>query len=201
MEKPAVAPRLALLRTPQWEHLAHDTARGFARLLERLGAHCEEAACPAEALEVQEVLRTLMEAEIAASFAHEYATGRSQLSASLQQQIERGGKVTALDYQRSIEKIPLMNRSFDSIFDGHDAILTPAVAGTAPAGLASTGNPEFCTLWTYCGMPALCLPLLTGENGLPVGVQLVGRHGDDARLLRTARWLMAALGSSPIACC
>jgi len=200
MEQPAVAPRLALVRTPQWANLAPDTARGFARLLERLGTHCEEADCPAEALNVQEVQRTVMEAEIAASFAPEYATGRSQLSASLQGQIERGGKATALDYQRSLARIPVMNRSFDAIFDGHEAILTPAVAGSAPAGLASTGNPEFCTLWTFCGMPALSLPLLTGDNGLPIGVQLVGRHGDDARLLRTANWLLALLGETSIAC-
>lgn len=38
-------------------------------------------------------------------------------------------------------------------------------------------------------MPSLSLPLLHGENGLPLGVQLVGRRGDGARLLRTARWL------------
>jgi Asp-tRNA(Asn)/Glu-tRNA(Gln) amidotransferase A subunit family amidase len=49
-----------------------------------------------------------------------------------------------------------------------------------------------CTLWTFLGMPALSLPLLQGDNGLPLGVQLVGRRGDDARLLRTARWLLDA---------
>ncbi len=47
-----------------------------------------------------------------------------------------------------------------------------------------------CTLWTFLGMPCLSLPLLHGENGLPIGVQLVGQRGDDARLLRTARWLV-----------
>jgi Asp-tRNA(Asn)/Glu-tRNA(Gln) amidotransferase A subunit family amidase len=40
------------------------------------------------------------------------------------------------------------------------------------------------------------LPLLKGPKGLPVGVQLVGRQGDDARLLRTARWLMQAAGNA-----
>jgi Asp-tRNA(Asn)/Glu-tRNA(Gln) amidotransferase A subunit family amidase len=39
-------------------------------------------------------------------------------------------------------------------------------------------------------MPACNLPLMTGTDGLPLGVQLVGRRGDDARLLRTARWLV-----------
>jgi aspartyl-tRNA(Asn)/glutamyl-tRNA(Gln) amidotransferase subunit A len=40
-----------------------------------------------------------------------------------------------------------------------------------------------------CGTPAISLPLLQGSHGLPIGVQLVGRRGDDARLVRTAAWL------------
>ena len=67
--------------------------------------------------------------------------------------------------------------------------MTPATAGTAPQGLASTGDPAFCTLWTLCGMPALSLPLMHGANGLPLGLQLIGPRHDDARLLRTAAWL------------
>jgi Asp-tRNA(Asn)/Glu-tRNA(Gln) amidotransferase A subunit family amidase len=70
--------------------------------------------------------------------------------------------------------------------------LTPAAPGPAPKGLASTGNPIFCSLWTYLGLPAITLPLLEG-NGLPMGVQLVGARRDDARLLRTARALVREL--------
>ena len=84
----------------------------------------------------------------------------------------------------------MLLQSFDSVFDHYDALLTPATLGTAPEGLASTGDPLMCTLWTFLGMPCLSLPLLRGGNGLPIGVQLVGRRGDDARLLRTARWLV-----------
>ncbi|MCH2520277.1 MAG: amidase family protein, partial [Dehalococcoidia bacterium] len=56
-----------------------------------------------------------------------------------------------------------------------------------------TGDPIFCTLWTLCGTPAVTLPLLEGADGLPIGVQLVGQRGDDARLLRTANWLAGFL--------
>ena len=63
----------------------------------------------------------------------------------------------------------------------------------APAGLDTTGSPVYCTLCTYCGPPAIALPLMEGPNGLPVGVQVVGRRDDDARLLRTARWLAARI--------
>lgn len=55
----------------------------------------------------------------------------------------------------------------------------------------------FCSPWTYLGTPAVTLPLLKGPAGMPLGVQLVGRRGNDARLLRTARWLAESLGSKP----
>ena len=83
-----------------------------------------------------------------------------------------------------------MAHALDQLFESYDAIITPAAPAEAPAGLGSTGNPAFNGLWTLCGVPAVSLPLLQGPKGLPVGVQLVGRRGDDARLLRTARWLM-----------
>jgi Asp-tRNA(Asn)/Glu-tRNA(Gln) amidotransferase A subunit family amidase len=84
--------------------------------------------------------------------------------------------------------------SLDELFmERYDAILTPAAPGVAPRGLGSTGDPRFCTLWTLLGMPALSLPLMQGAGGLPLGAQLVGRKGFDARLMRTARWLAAKL--------
>ncbi len=75
----------------------------------------------------------------------------------------------------------------------YDAILTPSAAGEAPAGLETTGSPAFCTIWTICGTPALNLPVFQGPSGLPMGAQLVGYKDDDARLFRTARWLMRQL--------
>ena len=97
----------------------------------------------------------------------------------------------AVDYQRALRAHRAGGRraSTSCSCERYDAILTPAALGTAPKGLGSTGDPAFCTLWTLLGMPALSLPLMQGANGLPLGVQLVGRRNFDARLLRTARWL------------
>ena len=84
--------------------------------------------------------------------------------------------------------------SLDELFmERYDALLTPAAPGSAPKGIAATGDPVFCTLWTLCGMPSLSLPLLQDAHGLPIGVQLVGRRNFDARLFRTARWLAGAI--------
>jgi Asp-tRNA(Asn)/Glu-tRNA(Gln) amidotransferase A subunit family amidase len=127
----------------------------------------------------------------------EWTNSRDLLSEQLRAQIERGQEVRAIDYQRALSRINPMHESFVELFEQrYDAILTPSAPSAAPKGLASTGDPAFCTLWTLCGMPAISLPLLQSANGLPVGVQLVGpRHGD-ARLLRTARWLAAKMAES-----
>ena len=195
MEEPPITPSLAFVKTPMWHETDADTQAGFAELLEVLANRAEEFELPPALANTLEWHRTLMEADIAASFEREYQHGKDRLSASLREQIERGGRILAVDYQKALAGIPLVNAALNGLFDRFDAILTPAVSGTAPLGLASTGNPMFCTLWTYCGMPAVSLPLLRGENGLPIGVQLVGKRGDDARLLRTANWLMATLNA------
>jgi Asp-tRNA(Asn)/Glu-tRNA(Gln) amidotransferase A subunit family amidase len=137
-----------------------------------------------------------MEADIAASFAAEYERGADKLSASLRRQIERGRATLAFDYLDALARIPRLNESFQEVFDRYDAIVTPAAPGAAPEGLESTGDPAFCTLWTLCGMPAISLPLLSAANGLPIGVQLVGKRGDDARLMRTANWLVRHLAKA-----
>jgi Asp-tRNA(Asn)/Glu-tRNA(Gln) amidotransferase A subunit family amidase len=98
--------------------------------------------------------------------------------------------VRAVDHQRALRNRTVAMENIDELFqERYDAILTPPALGTAPKGLESTGDPAFCVLWTLLGMPAVTLPLMQGANGLPLGVQLVGRRGYDARLLRSARWL------------
>ena len=80
------------------------------------------------------------------------------------------------------------------MFDEYDAILTPAAPGAAPRGLERPAIRYSARIWTYLGTPAVTLPLLQSEAGLPIGVQLVARRGNDARLLRTARWLVKTVG-------
>ena len=186
-------PTLAWVATPFFERVAPDAQAAFAELVELLGPRSRPFELPFDAQAVVRQHQLAMEVEIADSFAREFELGRDRLSASLQAQIERGRAAGAIHYRRALAPIPRLLDALDDLFDHCDAILTPATLGTAPHGLDATGDPIMCTLWTYLGMPALSLPLLHGENGLPLGVQLVGRRGDDARLLRTARWLMEAV--------
>ncbi|MDH3513657.1 MAG: amidase [Gammaproteobacteria bacterium] len=197
-QEPPLSPLIAFIKTPLWERTDADTREAFAELVEALGDRVVEVELPEIALNALELHRTIMEAEMAAALVEEYDRGRERLSESLRAQLERGRAITAFDYQMALARIPLVNEGFAELFDRCDAILTPAVPGTAPRGLASTGDPSFCTLWTLCGMPAVSLPLMQGVNGLPLGVQLVGQRLRDARLLRTARWLVTQVTGSEL---
>ena len=191
-EEPPLPPLLAFARTPLWDRSDAELREAFAELTGHLGDRIVELDLPALTNEALVWHRTIMEAEMAANLDAEWTRGRDRLSASLQAQLERGRAVPALAYQQAVARIPIINAGFEEIFERCDAILTPAAPGTAPAGLDATGDPSFCTLWTLAGMPAITLPLMQGANGLPIGVQLVGPRGGDARLLRTARWLASA---------
>jgi Asp-tRNA(Asn)/Glu-tRNA(Gln) amidotransferase A subunit family amidase len=189
LSEPPLPPTFGFLRTPLWERVQPDAQAAFEALREQLSGRIDELELPPPALGAVGWHRTVMEADIAIAFEAEYERGREQLSSSLRGQIERGRAITARDYRRALDHVESVDAAFDTVFDQFDAVLTPATLGTAPAGLDSTGDPVMCTLWTFAGQPAVSLPLLHGSNGLPLGVQLVGRRDDDARLLRTARWL------------
>lgn len=189
LAKPPLVPRLAFVKTPHWDVAEADTRAAFDELVEALGKAVEELTLPEAFNEAAAWHQTIMEADLAKNLARDYAQGRDQLSTVLREMIERGQRCLAVDYNRVLERREGLNLLLDGIFEEFDAILTPAAAGEAPKGLTSTGNPIFATIWTLCGTPAITVPLLTGSNGMPMGVQLVGARGDDGRLLRTAHWL------------
>jgi Asp-tRNA(Asn)/Glu-tRNA(Gln) amidotransferase A subunit family amidase len=191
-EEPPIPPLLAFIKTPHWERADPDTKEAYGELMEALGDRVEEVELFPSARELWDWQRTVMAAEMAANFEREWLTGKDKLSPQLRELLERGREVRAVDYQRALREVERVGASFDELFmERYDAILTPPALGTAPRGLGSTGDPAFCVPWTLLGLPALTLPLMRGANGLPLGVQLVGRRGFDARLMRTARWLAA----------
>jgi Asp-tRNA(Asn)/Glu-tRNA(Gln) amidotransferase A subunit family amidase len=191
LQEPPLPPLLAFVKGPAWDRAEEETKEAFAELAGELGDRVIEVELPETAQRALDWHRTIMDAEMAANLDLEWEKGRERLSAPLRALLARGREVSALEYQQALARIQILNDGFGEIFERCDAILTPSAPGTAPKGLGSTGDPSFCTLWTLLGTPALNLPLMTGANGLPLGAQLVGRRDDDARLLRTARWLVA----------
>jgi Asp-tRNA(Asn)/Glu-tRNA(Gln) amidotransferase A subunit family amidase len=199
MQPPPVVPDLGFVRTPVWDQAEDETRAAFDELVATLGERVTAVDLPSGFEHAVGLHGTIMEADLARSFAPEYQRGRGQLTARLCEMIERGQRCLAVDYNRAVDAIPWLVLALESLFERFDALLTPATTGPAPHGLGSTGSPVFCTIWTLCGMPAVTLPLLQAGNGLPLGVQLVGPKGDDARLLRTARWLVETLRSEVVA--
>ena len=191
-EEPPLPPMFAFVKTTRWKDVDADAQEAFAELVTDLGARVEEVELSVAADEALRWQEAVSGAEMAKNLAREWETGRDRLSAALRARIERGRAVSAVDYLHARAALSELHASFTEMFEQrYDAILTPTASGTAPAGLESTGEPTFCATWTLCGMPALSVPLMHGANGLPLGVQLVGPRHADARLLRTARWLVA----------
>ena len=152
--------------------------------------------CPSRSRAAVAVHRTIWTCELAFHLAPEYERGRAQLSDRLRQLIEAGLATPAPEYQQALATRRSYQAGLDALFHEFDAIVTPAAPGEAPVGLDATGSPAFCTLWSLAGTPAVSLPILQGPAGLPLGVQLVGAMGDDARLLRTARWLVSHIAAA-----
>jgi Asp-tRNA(Asn)/Glu-tRNA(Gln) amidotransferase A subunit family amidase len=68
-----------------------------------------------------------------------------------------------------------------------NAWAAPAAMGEAPEGLAATGAPAMNLPWTHAGLPIVSLPAGTGPNGMPLGLQFIGRFGQDEALVAMAR--------------
>ncbi len=192
--EPPVPPRLGFVRSPVWDQASDDTKAAFAELVAELGDRAIEMTLPDAFGEAVALHRTIFEADLARNLAAEFARGADKLSPTLREQIERGQRCLAVDYNSAVDRIPILAGMLETLFEWCDAVVTPASCGEAPLGLNSTGSPIFCTIWTLCGAPAVSVPVLQGAGGFPIGAQLVGARGDDARLLRTARWLVNRIG-------
>jgi len=189
-EEPPMTPTIAFAKTAVWDQADRETQEAFTELVELLGNDCHDLPLSEPFDHAVKMHRTIMNADMAKSFAGYYERGKDKLTNTLCGMIEFGQKVSAVDYNKAVDYRELLNSGLNSVFDDYDIILTPAATGEAPAGLDATGNPVFNTLWTLCGTPSIALPLMEGPSGLPLGVQVVGPRGDDARLLRNANWLM-----------
>src|SRR5256885_3420880 len=187
-EEPPLPPMFAFIKTPHWDRVDADAKEAYGELIEALGDRVEEVDLLLSAGNAWDLQRTIMEAEMTSNLAPLWDAGKEKLSERLRGLMERGRETRAFDYQRALRAVPPIIQGFDELFmERYDAILTPPALGTAPKGLGATGDPVFCVLWTLLGMPAVTLPLMRGANGLPLGVQLVGRRHFDPPLPRTAR--------------
>lgn len=193
LQEPPVEPTFAFIKTAVWDKADTSTQEAFEELVEFLGPNCDEVTLPEEFDDAVGDLRNIMLADLAKYLSPYTHGGADQISEILRGMIDEGTQVSAIDYNTSVDKRAELNAYIESVCTQYDAIITPAAVGEAPLGLEATGDPVFCSTWTYLGLPAVTVPLMQGENEMPLGVQIVSARGDDARLLRNARWLATDL--------
>jgi Asp-tRNA(Asn)/Glu-tRNA(Gln) amidotransferase A subunit family amidase len=186
--KAPVAPTFAFVRMPGFDDADPEMVAAFGELTALLGEQCFDTALPAAYSDAAMLRERINLAEMANAY-HRYDRPEAGLAPVTRAALDAGRAITARDYLAALDWQIVLRAGIEEILERCDAILCPAAPGPAPADLSSTGSSIFNGLWTYLGLPAITLPLLEAGNGLPMGVQLVGRRDDDARLLRTARWL------------
>ena len=191
-EPPPMPPKFAFVRTPIWGQADDTTRAAFEALVESLGASASTIDLPDAYSAAWEDHRAIMAADMAHNLGAVVERGGEASSKTLRDFLAEGRTVSAVRYLAARDAARRYAAGIEEVFVHYDAIITPATVGIAPKGDA-TGSPVFCSLWTLVGLPALSLPLLSGEDGLPLGVQLIGQAGDDARLMRTANWLIKKL--------
>ncbi|MGY6652684.1 amidase [Amycolatopsis sp. TRM77291] len=119
-----------------------------------------------------------------------------RLSAPLAQLLRTGAATSSDEYESARATIAGGGIRLAEVFDSYDVVLGPAAPGAAPRGLDATGNPVLSRGWQALGLPAVALPGFTDRAGLPLGLQLVGRHGGDAELLGHACWVERTLAGN-----
>jgi Asp-tRNA(Asn)/Glu-tRNA(Gln) amidotransferase A subunit family amidase len=189
-EEPPFEPNFVFFKTDHWKNMDKDAAKSFESFLKKYKNNIKVVDEPSYFKEAFKYHQIIHETDMAHSFSDYYRNAKKKLGKKLVEAIERGMKYSAQQYVEACENRDYFYNLFHEVFHDYHAVLTPATTGVAPKGLKYTGSPEFCTVWTYLGMPALSLPLLSGSNNLPLGIQIVGEKFDDPRLLRTANWLM-----------
>jgi Asp-tRNA(Asn)/Glu-tRNA(Gln) amidotransferase A subunit family amidase len=191
---PAFPPMFAFVKTAAWDAAETSTKEAFAELADHLGAHISEFVMDHTTEAGIKAANTVSVVEMAHYYGPILDKHPDLISKNLAARIEQGRQIPGTTYVQALNDRERFYRAVKEPLDKYGTILTPAAPGPAPDGLGSTGNPVFCSFWTYLGVPAVTLPLLEAE-GLPMGVQLIGARRDDGRLLQAARWLERALAA------
>jgi len=193
--EPPVEPDLVWFELPFADLLNPDASQGLEEVLSALEGRVERLPSPPAFAGLIAVQHTIHEYEICQHLGEDFDQHWDQVSSTLQPIIERGRTISAQQYGDALGMMASACEFFETFYNDYDAIIAPSAPGEAPKFGGGTGDPIFSTIWTLAGLPCLTLPLLVGENELPVGVQLIGAAEEDDRLLRTACWLVGHLQS------
>jgi Asp-tRNA(Asn)/Glu-tRNA(Gln) amidotransferase A subunit family amidase len=185
-------PRIGLCRTPDWHAADADVQALFVQAVAGLGAGAAalvDVALPAAMPDLVALQLSVMTFEMSRALRAERLAAPALLSPRLIALLDAGMDMSGADHVDRLTAVEAARRQVPSLFAHCDVLLAPSTTGEAPRLDDGTGDPLFCRGWTLLGLPCLHLPLARGRHGLPIGLQLVGRWGDDHRLLACGRWI------------
>ena len=195
-QTPAIAPKFVQVEMPYSDQLADDARSAFHKLTARLGVDVAVIDARTTLEDIVAVHNTIHHYEIARELADIRESHPHSFNDKVAKTLADGARISDQRYAAALAMRQQAIQIIDRWFDDYDVILAPSAAGEAPPfDDGHTGNPIFSTVWTLYGGPCLTLPLLASAKGLPLGVQLIGRRGSDADLLKAGRWILEVTGS------
>ena len=186
---PIFEPKFIFYKTDHWKIIDKKSRESFEYFIKSFKKNIEIFDTPSYFKDIHKYHQIIHETDLANNFSIYFQKFKKKLSKYMQDAISNGNKYTAKEYAEAIDFMKRSYESYEEVFEDYHGVLSPSSPGVAPKGLKSTGTAEFNKVWSYLGTPCISLPLLEGENNLPLGVQLIGNKYDDHRFLGVANWL------------
>lgn len=194
--RPERKPRIGVCRSPAWDKAAPETRALLERMasaLGRAGASVMDRELSPEVEAIAEAHTIVMNNESGRAMGWELANARDQISEGLRERLEFGLSRSEAEVLEAHATFERAQRAFPACMEGLDVLVTPSAPGEAPAGLGWTGDPVFNLIWTSLHVPCVTVPAGVGPTGLPLGIQIVARIGEDREALAWAQWVAAAV--------
>lgn len=182
--------RIGIMRDFFYEKASPETRLHCDRLAREFtasGFQVDVARPPAVFSAANSALQIIVQAEAASVHERLFAEHAKTYANKIRTVIEAGMRVSATDYLRARRTREKYQRDMAKLFEKFDVLMTPAAPGTAPEGLATTGDPVMNAPWTLADFPTVTLPFALGSNGLPLAVQLSGAPLQEGSLLQAAK--------------
>jgi Asp-tRNA(Asn)/Glu-tRNA(Gln) amidotransferase A subunit family amidase len=189
------APRIGIV-TQDFAGAPEDSSAEALRIAthaaERAGASVRPLALPEIVAEAWREQSIVMEFEAHQALAWEYQTQYDVMPPLLRAKLDETAGLSPAAYDEARRIATRARGALEDIFKDVDILLTFSAPGAAPTGTAYTGDARFNQLWTLMGVPCVNVPAYVA-GGLPVGVQVIARFGNDAGALEAARFVEEAL--------
>jgi len=191
------APKVGLLAGYFKENAAEEVWKGFERSVAKIwgeGADVEMAMLPESFKLVPDVHKVIMSVETAAVHEDMFKTRGDEYRSYLRGFISSGLLVPATAYLRAQRLRGQIIQDMRNLIGQFDCVICPSATDSAPEGLEWTGSPAFNSPWSLTGFPSITVPSSLTENGLPLGLQIIGIPYSEWELLEIAAWCEDKLG-------